>query len=151
MFTKQYYNQIHNTPSSRLNPIEVLMKDILFNIKPANDIFSKTNITKDFVISSTDSNLSKSDSGYQYRTVATGLTQEDLEIYIEDSSLVILTKKKDEENQFPDPFKINIDHRIKLKDKVDKDNIVAHLSNGILEITIPFNNTKESKSTVKFI
>ena len=151
MFTRQYYNQIHNTPSSRLNPIDSLMKDILLNIKPTNDIFSKTNISKDFSISSRNSNLSKTDSGYQYKTIATGLTQEDLEIYIEDSSLVIITKNTDEENAFPDPFKISIDHKIKLKDKVDKDNIVAHLSNGVLEITIPFDNTEEVKRTVKFI
>ena len=151
MFTRQYYNQIHNTPSSRLNPIDSLMKDVLLNIKPTNDIFSKTNISKDFRISSSNSNLSKSDSGYQYKTIATGLTQEDLEVYIEDSSLIILTKKTDEENAFPDPFKISIDHKIKLKDKVDKDNIVAHLSNGVLEITIPFDNTEDVKRTVKFI
>tara|TARA_Y100000591_G_C21552910_1_gene554619 strand:- start:92 stop:547 length:456 start_codon:yes stop_codon:yes gene_type:complete len=151
MFTRQYYNQIHNTPSSRLNPIDSLMKDILLNIRPTNDIFSKTNISKDFSISSKNSNLSRTDSGYKYKTIATGLTQEDLEIYIEDSSLVILTKKSDEDNEFPDPFKINIDHKIKLKDKVDKDNIVAHLSNGVLEITIPFDDTEEVKRTVKFI
>ena len=151
MFTRQYYNQIHNTPSSRLNPIDSLMKDILLNIRSTNDIFSKTNISKDFSISSKNSNLSRTDSGYIYKTIATGLTQEDLEIYIEDSSLIILTKKSDEENEFPDPFKINIDHKIKLKDKVDKDNIVAHLSNGVLEITIPFDNTEEVKRTVKFI
>ena len=151
MFTRQYYNQIHNTPSSRLNPIDSLMKDILLNIKPTNDIFLKTNISKNFNTSSSNSNLSKNDNGYQYKTIATGLTQEDLEIYIEDSSLVILTKKADEENEFPDPFKIKIDHKIKLKDKVDKDNIVAHLSNGVLEITIPFDNTEEIKRTVKFI
>ena len=151
MFTRQYYNQIHNTPSSRLNPIDSLMKDILLNIKPTNDIFLKTNISKNFNTSSSNSNLSKNDNGYQYKTIATGLTQEDLEIYIEDSSLVILTKKADKENEFPDPFKISIDHKIKLKDKVDKDNIVAHLSNGVLEITIPFDNTEEVKHTVKFI
>jgi HSP20 family molecular chaperone IbpA len=140
MFTKKYYNRINNTHYSRLNPIDAFIQNLLLNNRLTRDVFSKESIEKDYIINYNNSNLSKCEECYKYKTVATGLKQEDLEIYIEDSSLIIFTKKSVGENKFSDSFKSTINHKIKLKDKVDKDNITLILSNGILEVVVPFEN-----------
>ena len=117
MFTKKYYNRINNTHYSRLNPIDAFIQNLLLNNRLTRDVFSKESIEKDYIINYNNSNLSKCEECYKYKTVATGLKQEDLEIYIEDSSLIIFTKKSVGENKFSDSFKSTINHKIKLKDK----------------------------------
>jgi len=128
MFTKQYYRNLINSNSSSLNPIDELVKSVFLNRKPK----------KDFIINTSNSILSKTLYGYEYKTIAVGLDQEEIEVYIQDSHLFIHTKELTREDNIADPFKVIINHKIKLKDKVDEDNIISQLSNGVLKVIVPF-------------
>ena len=151
MFTRKYCNKIQSKSESRLNPIEVFMKDLLLNVGYYNDTFLNSKKKKESIASSNRTSLSRLGDCYKYKTIATGLTQEDLVIYIEERTLIIHTKVDKNNVLLNDPFKVEVNHKVKLKDKVDKDNITAILCNGILEVVIPFDNSEEWKHEVKFV
>ena len=117
MFTRKYCNKIQSKSESRLNPIEVFMKDLLLNVGYYNDTFLNSKKKKESITSSNSTSLSRLGDCYKYKTIATGLTQEDLVIYIEERTLIIHTKVDKNNVLLNDPFKVGVNHKVKLKDK----------------------------------
>ena len=96
---------------------------------------------------SNSANLDKLEEKYVYKTVATGLSQEDIQIDLEDN--VLLVKSKLDESE--DSFVTDLNHKIKLKQKVDVNNITAKLDKGVLEINLPYDNSSKENCNITFI
>lgn len=95
---------------------------------------------------SNNCNLVKEEERYVYSTVATGLSEEDLDISIENNFLVVKSNNDNKINLFS-----NINQRIKLQTSVDSENVTANLDKGILTLYVPFKERKETSTSVKFI
>ena len=120
-----------------------------------NEIFNsffgelaKSNYYKNYDnLFSNNCNLEKEEERYVYNTVATGLSEEDLDISIDNNFLIIKTKSDEEKCKLAS----SINQRIKLQTSVDSENITANLSKGILTLYVPFKTRKETSTSVKFI
>ena len=113
-----------------------------------NDVFySKDYYPTNKLIYSNSADLSRDEESYTFKSIATGLKEEDLDIFIDNQDLVVKTKEVEEEEM----FRSKIDHKIRLKEKVDKENVVAKLDMGVLEITIPFDKSSIEKHKIKFV
>ena len=128
------------TKYSTNNIIDSFLSDFIFN-----DLYHYT--PKSFINYSNNADLVKNKDDYCYKVLATGLEKEDLSISVEENTLIVNTKEFKKESF----LKTSLDHRIKLKEKVDSSNITAKLEKGILEITLPFDKVSKEKTTVKFI
>lgn len=91
-------------------------------------------------------NLEKEEDRYVYSTVATGLSEEDLDISIDNNFLIVKSKSDQKRN-----LVTNINQKIKLQSPVDSENVTANLDKGILTLYIPFKERKEYSTSVKFV
>lgn len=112
-----------------------------------NDVFySKDYYPTNKLIYSNSADLSRDEEAYTFKSIATGLKEEDLDIFMDNQDLVVKTKDVEEEM-----FRSKINHKIRLKEKVDKENVIAKLDMGILEITIPFDKSSIEKHKINFV
>ena len=95
---------------------------------------------------SNNCNLEKEEERYVYSTVATGLSEEDLDISIDNNFLIVKSNNDNKSNLIS-----NINQKIKLQTSVDSENITASLERGILTLYVPFKARKEASTSVKFI
>ena len=96
---------------------------------------------------SNSANLDKLDEKYVYKTIATGLSKEDIQIDLEDNVLLVKSVKKENECSFI----TDLNHKVKLKEKVDTSNITAKLDKGVLEINLPFDISNKENCNITFI
>jgi HSP20 family molecular chaperone IbpA len=128
------------TKYSKTNILDNFLSDFIFS-----DIYHYT--PKSFAAYSNSADLVKNDNNYCYKAIATGLDKEDLSIVVEENTLIISTKDTKESSL----LKTSLNHKVKLREKVDSSNITAKLDKGILEISLPFDTCVKEKTTVKFI
>ena len=128
------------TKYSKTNILDSFLSDFVFN-----DAYHYT--PKSFISYGNSADLVKNDNDYCYKAVATGLDKEDLSISVEENTLIVSTKEIKDSSL----LKTSLNHKVKLKEKVDSNNITAKLDKGILEINLPFDTSIKEKTTVKFI
>jgi HSP20 family molecular chaperone IbpA len=95
---------------------------------------------------SNNCNLVKEEERYVYSTIATGLSEEDLEINVDNNFLVVKSKGERKSN-----LVTCINQKVKLQTSVDHENITANLDKGILTLYVHFKAQKEDSTSVKFI
>ena len=98
-----------------------------------DDIFYPVQEKKYYTYSSTG--LKKESDRYIYKTPAIGLDKKDIDIQVKNNTLLI-NSKVSKENLCE--ISNNINHSIKLKEKINTNNVIANLEKGILKITLPF-------------
>ena len=106
-----------------------------------NDFFNDSWITPQFHSTSPAINVSEDDKGYKLEIAAPGMTKEDFNISISDGDIVIAMEKK---NENKDKKYIRrefcyskYEQRLALPDNVEKQNITAQMTDGVLYIDIP--------------
>ena len=98
-----------------------------------NDIFYPVQEKQYYTYSNTG--LKKESDRYIYQTPAIGLDKKDIDIQVKNNTLLINSNVSKERLC---EISNNINHSIKLKEKIDINNVVAKLEKGILKITLPF-------------
>ena len=110
-----------------------------------NDFFNDSWITPQFHSTSPAINVSEDDKGYKVEIAAPGMTKEDFNISISDGDIVIAMEKKNENKDENKDKKYirrefsysKYEQRLALPDNVDKQNITAQMTDGVLYIDIP--------------
>jgi HSP20 family molecular chaperone IbpA len=97
-----------------------------------NDFFYITSSEFNSLSALRNTGLIKEKDHYIYKTIATGLSKEDINISIENNTLSIKAQGNYKE------MKENLNHSIKLKQHVNEELIIASLEKGILQIKMPF-------------
>lgn len=110
-----------------------------------NDFFNDSWITPQFHSTSPAINVSEDDKGYKLEIAAPGMTKEDFNISISDGDIVIAMEKKNENKDENKDKKYirrefcysKYEQRLALPDNVEKQNITAQMTDGVLYIDIP--------------
>jgi HSP20 family protein len=110
-----------------------------------NDFFNDSWITPQFHSTSPAINVSEDDKGYKLEIAAPGMTKEDFNISISDGDIVIAMEKKNEnkdENKEKKYIRREFSYSkyeqcLALPDNVEKQNITAQMTDGVLYIDIP--------------
>ena len=110
-----------------------------------NDFFNDSWITPQFHSTSPAINVSEDDKGYKLEIAAPGMTKEDFNISISDGDIVIAMEKKNENKDENKEKKYirrefsysKYEQRLALPDNVEKQNITAQMTDGVLYIDIP--------------
>ena len=110
-----------------------------------NDFFNDSWITPQFHSTSPAINVSEDDQGYKVEIAAPGMTKEDFNISISDGDIVIAMEKKNENKDENKEKKYirrefsysKYEQRLALPDNVEKQNITAQMTDGVLYIDIP--------------
>ena len=110
-----------------------------------NDFFNDSWITPQFHSTSPAINVSEDDKGYKLEIAAPGMTKEDFNISISDGDIVIAMEKKNEDKDENKDKKYirrefcysKYEQRLALPDNVEKQNITAQMTDGVLYIDIP--------------
>ena len=110
-----------------------------------NDFFNDSWITPQFHSTSPAINVSEDDKGYKVEIAAPGMTKEDFNISISDGDIVIAMEKKNEDKDENKDKKYirrefcysKYEQRLALPDNVEKQNITAQMTDGVLYIDIP--------------
>lgn len=110
-----------------------------------NDFFNDSWITPQFHSTSPAINVSEDDKGYKVEVAAPGMTKEDFNISISDGDIVIAMEKKNENKDENKDKKYirrefsysKYEQRLALPDNVEKQNITAQMTDGVLYIDIP--------------
>ena len=110
-----------------------------------NDFFNDSWITPQFHSTSPAINVSEDDKGYKLEIAAPGMTKEDFNISISDGDIVIAMEKKNENKEENKDKKYirrefcysKYEQRLALPDNVEKQNITAQMTDGVLYIDIP--------------
>ena len=118
-----------------------------------NDFFNDSWITPQFHSTSPAINVSEDDKGYKLEIAAPGMTKEDFNISISDGDIVIAMEKKNENKDENKEKKYirrefsysKYEQRLALPDNVEKQNITAQMTDGVLYIDIP-KMTREEKA-----
>jgi HSP20 family protein len=110
-----------------------------------NDFFNDSWITPQFHSTSPAINVSEDDKGYKLEIAAPGMTKEDFNVSISDGDIVIAMEKKNENKDENKDKKYirrefsysKYEQRLALPDNVEKQNITAQMTDGVLYIDIP--------------
>lgn len=110
-----------------------------------NDFFNDSWITPQFHSTSPAINVSEDNKGYKVEIAAPGMTKEDFNISISDGDIVIAMEKKNENKDENKDKKYirrefsysKYEQRLALPDNVEKQNITAQMTDGVLYIDIP--------------
>ena len=110
-----------------------------------NDFFNDSWITPQFHSTSPAINVSEDDKGYKVEIAAPGMTKEDFNVSISDGDIVIAMEKKNEDKDENKDKKYirrefcysKYEQRLALPDNVEKQNITAQMTDGVLYIDIP--------------
>ena len=110
-----------------------------------NDFFNDSSITPQFHSTSPAINVSEDDKGYKVEIAAPGMTKEDFNVSISDGDIVIAMEKKNENKDENKEKKYirrefsysKYEQRLALPDNVEKQNITAQMTDGVLYIDIP--------------
>lgn len=110
-----------------------------------NDFFNDSWITPQFHSTSPAINVSEDDKGYKLEIAAPGMTKEDFNVSISDGDIVIAMEKKNEDKDENKDKKYirrefsysKYEQRLALPDNVEKQNITAQMTDGVLYIDIP--------------
>lgn len=110
-----------------------------------NDFFNDSWITPQFHSTSPAINVSEDDKGYKLEIAAPGMTKEDFNVSISDGDIVIEMEKKNENKDENKDKKYirrefcysKYEQRLALPDNVEKQNITAQMTDGVLYIDIP--------------
>lgn len=110
-----------------------------------NDFFNDSWITPQFHSTSPAINVSEDDKGYKVEIAAPGMTKEDFNVSISDGDIVIEMEKKNENKDENKDKKYirrefsysKYEQRLALPDNVEKQNITAQMTDGVLYIDIP--------------
>ena len=110
-----------------------------------NDFFNDSWITPQFHSTSPAINVSEDDKGYKVEIAAPGMTKEDFSVSISDGDIVIAMEKKNDtkdENKEKKYIRREFSYskyeqRLALPDNVEKQNITAQMTDGVLCIDIP--------------
>ena len=110
-----------------------------------NDFFNDSWITPQFHSTSPAINVSEDDKGYKVEIAAPGMTKEDFNLSISDGDIVIAMEKKNENKDENKEKKYirrefsysKYEQRLALPDNVEKQNITAQMTDGVLYIDIP--------------
>lgn len=110
-----------------------------------NDFFNDSWITPQFHSTSPAINVSEDDKGYKVEIAAPGMTKEDFNVSISDGDIVIAMEKKNENKDENKDKKYirrefsysKYEQRLALPDNVEKQNITAQMTDGVLYIDIP--------------
>ena len=110
-----------------------------------NDFFNDSWITPQFHSTSPAINVSEDDKGYKVEIAAPGMTKEGFNVSISDGDIVIAMEKKNENKDENKEKKYirrefsysKYEQRLALPDNVEKQNITAQMTDGVLYIDIP--------------
>lgn len=110
-----------------------------------NDFFNDSWITPQFHSTSPAINVSEDNKGYKVEIAAPGMTKEDFNVSISDGDIVIAMEKKNENKDENKEKKYirrefsysKYEQRLALPDNVEKQNITAQMTDGVLYIDIP--------------
>ena len=110
-----------------------------------NDFFNDSWITPQFHSTSPAINVSEDDKGYKVEIAAPGMTKEDFNVSISDGDIVIAMEKQNENKDENKEKKYirrefsysKYEQRLALPDNVEKQNITAQMTDGVLYIDIP--------------
>lgn len=102
----------------------------------------------DYNLSSSPTNILKTDKGYSFEFVVPGFSREDLDLEVKEGQLVLKGKKEQEEKTEKIRFSqrqfgyANVVKRFRLPDDADAAAMSAVLENGILVVDLPFDAQK---------
>jgi HSP20 family protein len=99
----------------------------------------------DYSSSIPKSKIKPLDNGYKITLQVPGLTKDDLKMTIKDKNLVIEYDRKEDDDRFIDGFK----KIYRLVNEIDIKKISAKVENGMLEIDLPFDETKVTDLTIQ--
>ena len=124
-----------------------------------NDFFNDSWITPQFHSTSPAINVSEDDKGYKVEIAAPGMTKEDFNISISDGDIVIAMEKKNEKKDENKDKKYirrefsysKYEQRLALPDNVEKQNITAQMTDGVLYIDIPKMTPEEKEKECQCI
>lgn len=89
--------------------------------------------------------FSKTEKGYVLELLLPGLNKDNLKVSIEDSILSIVGEFKSERNSY------QVNRSYKLMEDIDTSNIVADIKDGVLKITLPFQQEKKKTKKIELI
>ena len=124
-----------------------------------NDFFNDSWITPQFHSTSPAINVSEDDKGYKVEIAAPGMTKEDFNLSISDGDIVIAMEKKNENKDENKEKKYirrefsysKYEQRLALPDNVEKQNITAQMTDGVLYIDIPKMTPEEKEKECQCI
>lgn len=124
-----------------------------------NDFFNDSWITPQFHSTSPAINVSEDDKGYKVEIAAPGMTKEDFNVSISDGDIVIAMEKKNENKDENKDKKYirrefsysKYEQRLALPDNVEKQNITAQMTDGVLYIDIPKMTPEEKEKECQCI
>ena len=104
----------------------------IFNDFFDNNWMVKTNATAPAI------NVIESEKEYKVEVAAPGMTKDDFNIHLSEDNELVITMEKKNENQEEDKFSYTkFQQALILPDDVEKENISASVSEGVLTITLP--------------
>lgn len=106
-------------------------------------------------------NVLEDEKGYNLEIAAPGLTKNDFQISLDEDNDLVIKMEKKEENKDEDKKKgrflrhefsyAKFQQTVALPDDVDKENIEATVSDGVLKVTLPKLEKKEVPQSKKMI
>ena len=126
----------------------------IFNDFFANDWMTRTNATAPAI------NVIEDDKDYKVEVAAPGMNKEDFKVNVTDDNYLVLTMEKKNESKDEDKKRKYLrrefsyhkfEQSLALPEDVNKDEIKASVTDGILTIEIPKVKACEKKPTVKQI
>ena len=126
----------------------------IFNDFFANDWMTRTNSTAPAI------NVIEDDKDYKVEAAAPGMNKEDFKVNVTDDNYLVLTMEKKNESKDEDKKRKYLrrefsyhkfEQSLALPEDVNKDEIKASVTDGILTIEIPKVKACEKKPTVKQI
>lgn len=126
----------------------------IFNDFFANDWMTRTNSTAPAI------NVIEDDKDYKVEVAAPGMNKEDFKVNVTDDNYLVLTMEKKNESKDEDKKRKYLrrefsyhkfEQSLALPEDVNKDEIKASVTDGILTIEIPKVKACEKKPTVKQI
>jgi HSP20 family protein len=126
----------------------------IFNEFFTNDWIEKVNVTSPAI------NVLETETAFKLEVAACGMTKDDFNVRIdEDENLIISMEKREEKNEEKKNHRYlrrefsysNFHQTLILPDNADKENIAAHMGNGVLHIEIPKLKEDETKKLQKVI
>ena len=118
-----------------------------------NDFFSDSWMPAKFTGTTPAINVSEDDKAYKVEVAAPGMTKEDFKLSLSNDDLVISMEKKSDDKQEDKDAKYlrrefsysKFEQRLVLPENIEKQNICANMTDGVLTIRIP-KMTEEEKA-----
>ena len=118
-----------------------------------NDFFSDSWMPAKFTGTTPAINVSEDDKAYKVEVAAPGMTKEDFKLSLSNDDLVISMEKKSDDKQEDEDAKYlrrefsysKFEQRLALPENIEKQNICANMTDGVLTICIP-KMTEEKKA-----